>query len=69
MKSSGMPGPNCGEVSEKLKAFNRSLYQNIWIEQAKEDHGSDENPLDLEKEYELAKDTFEYIYEHGEHPQ
>jgi len=69
MRFSGMLGPSCDEVAEKLKAFNRSLYQNIWIEHAKEDEDLDEEPLDLGKEYEFAKYTFDYIYEHGEHPE
>ncbi len=69
MRSAGMPGSSCDEVADKLKAFNRSLYQNVWIEQAKEDHDLDVDPLNLEKEYQLAQDTFDYIYEHGEHPE
>jgi hypothetical protein len=68
MRSSGMLEPNCKEVAEKLKSFNRSLYQNIWIEHAKEDEDPDEEPFDLEKEYQLSKYTFDYIYKHGKHP-
>ena len=69
MKSSGMGEPNCNELTEKLKAFNRSMYQNIWIEHAKEDdEPEDEEPLDLEEECQLAEYTFDYIYKHGEHP-
>jgi len=64
MRSSGMGKPNCKEMTEKLKDYNREMYQNIWIEHAKED----EEPFDLEREYQLAKYTFDYIYEHGEHP-
>ena len=69
MRSFGLLEPNYTEVAEKLKAFNRSLYQNIWIEHAKEDEDPDEEPFDLEQEYELAQYTFDYIYEHGEHPE
>lgn len=69
MRCSGMGKSNCDEIAEKLKVYNREMYQNIWIEHAKEDEESeDEEPLDLEKEYQLAKYTFDYIYEHGEHP-
>jgi hypothetical protein len=69
MKSSGMGEPNCNALTEKLKAFNRSMYQNIWIEHAKEDEEpEDEEPLDLGKECQLAEYTFDYIYKHGEHP-
>lgn len=68
MRSSGMLEPNYKEVAKKLKAFNRALYQNIWIEHAKEDEDPDEEPFDREKEYELAKYTFDYIYKHGKHP-
>jgi hypothetical protein len=69
MESSGLLEPNCKEVAEKLKAFNRSLYQNIWIEHAKEDEDPEEESFDLEKESELAKYTFDYIYKHGKHPE
>jgi len=69
MRSSGMGKPNCKEITEKLKDYNREIYQNIWIEHAKEDEEpEDEEPFDLEREYQLAKYTFDYIYEHGEHP-
>lgn len=68
MRSSGMGNQDYDELTEKLKAFNCSLYQNIWIEHAREDEDPDEEPLDLEKEYQSAKYTFDYIYEHGEHP-
>ncbi len=68
MGSSGMPESNCREVAENLKEFNRGLYQKIWIEHAKEDHDPDDEPLDIKKEYELAKYTFDYIYKHGKHP-
>lgn len=69
MRSFGLLEPNCKEVAEKLKAFNRFLYQNIWIEHAKEDEDpNDEEPLDLEKENELARYTFDCIYKHGKHP-
>ena len=69
MSSAGMLMPYCDEVAGKLKAFNRSLYQNHWIEQVKEDQDPKEEPFDLESEYQLAKHTFDYIYEHGEHPE
>ena len=49
-----------------LTEFNRDLYINRWLIQAKEDEN--ENSLDLEEESETAKYYFEYIYEHGEHP-
>jgi len=68
MRSFGLLEPNYTEVAEKLKAFNCSLYQNRWIEQLKEDQDPDD-PFDLKKEYELAQYTFDYIYEHGEHPE
>ena len=69
MSSAGMLMPYCDEVAGKLKSFNRSLYQNIWIEHAKKYEDPDEEPFDLEQEYQLAKYTFDYIYEHGEHPE
>ncbi len=69
MKSSGTLEPNCNEVAKKLKDFNRQMYQNIWVEHAKEDFDpEDEEPFDLEKEYELAKYTFDYIYKHKKDP-
>ena len=68
MRSSGIEKRDCAEVAQKLKTFNRTLYQNIWIKHAKEDQEPDDKPFDLEKEYELAQYTFDYIYEHSEHP-
>ena len=44
------------------------MYQNIWIEHSKEDEEPDGEPVDLEKEFQSAQYTFDYIYEHGEHP-
>ena len=67
MDSAGMPESSCDEVAEKLKTFNRILYQNLWIENTRED--ADEEPLDPQKECESARYTFDYIYEHGEHPE
>ena len=64
MRSSGMGKPNCDEIAEKLKTYNREMYQDIWIEHAKED----EEPVDMEKECQLAKYTFDYVYKHGKHP-
>ena len=64
MRSSRMGKKNCDEIAKKLKAYNSERYQNIWIEHAKED----EEPLDLEKESQLAKYTFDYIYKHRKHP-
>ncbi len=68
MKSTGLLESTCKEVVKKLKDFNRQMYQNIWVEHAKEDEDPDEEPFDLEKEYRLAKYTFDYIYKHGKHP-
>jgi len=69
MKSAGMLEPNCKEVAEKLKAFNVSLYQNIWVEHAKEDHDpEDEDPFDPEKESKLARYIFDYVYQRGKYP-
>ena len=63
-----MGEPNCNVLTEKLKSFNRQMYQNIWIEHAKEDEDGNEEPVDLKKECELAGYSFDYIYKHGEHP-
>jgi len=49
-----MPMSGCDKVATKLKDFNRVLYQNRWIEQAREDEDPNEEPFDLKKEYELA---------------
>jgi hypothetical protein len=69
MKSSGVLESNSKEVAKRLKDFNRQMYQNIWIEHAKEDYDpEDEEPFDLAKEYELAKYNFDYIYDHRKHP-
>jgi hypothetical protein len=59
-----MERPNGDELAEKLRTFNRQMYQNIWIKHAKED----EEQFDLEKELQAAQYYFDYIYEHGKHP-
>ena len=47
MKSSGVLESNSKEVAKRLKDFNRQMYQNIWIEHAKEDYDpEDEEPFD-----------------------
>ncbi len=53
-------------VKKTLMEYNRDLYINRWLENAKEDE--DERNLNLEDEAESAKYYFDYIYEHGEHP-
>ena len=69
MRSADIPGSSCDEVAEKLKESNRILYKDYWIEQAREDQAPDEDPLDPQEESESARYTFDYIYEHGEHPE
>jgi hypothetical protein len=64
MGSCGMGKPNCDELAENLKTFNREMYQYLWIKHAKQKEGQ----LDLEKESQSAKYDFDYIYEYGEHP-
>ena len=64
MRSCGMERPNGDELAEKLRMFNRQMYQNVWIKHARED----EEQFDLEKELQAAQYYFDYIYEHGKHP-
>jgi hypothetical protein len=64
MESGGMGQQGRNELIEKLKNFNRQIYQNRWIKQVEEAEGQ----LDKEKEYQEAKKTFDYIYKHGKHP-
>jgi hypothetical protein len=64
MRSCGMERPNGDELAEKLRTFNRQMYQNVWIKHARED----EEQFDLEKELQAAQYYFDYIYEHGKHP-
>jgi hypothetical protein len=64
MRSCGMGRPNGDELAEKLRTFNRQMYQNVWIKHARED----EEQFDLEKELQAAQYYFDYIYEHGKHP-
>lgn len=64
MEYCGMGQLNCSDLVEKLKTFNRQMYQNLWMKHAEED----EDRLDREKEYQEAKRKFDYIYKHGKHP-
>ena len=64
MESGGMGQQGRNELIEKLKNFNRQIYQNRWIKQVEEAEGQ----LDKEKEYQEAKKTFDYVYKHGKHP-
>jgi hypothetical protein len=64
MESGGMGQQGRNELIEKLKNFNRQIYQNRWIKQVEEA----EDRLDKEKEYQEAKKTFDYVYKHGKHP-
>ncbi len=53
-------------VKDELKDFVRDLYINLWLKNATEDEGRDD--IDLEEERNRAIYTFDYIYEHEEHP-
>lgn len=68
MKASGIGEQNCNKLMEKLKSFNRQMYQTLWMRHAKEDADAAEEPLDIEKELKTAGYTFNYIYRHGKHP-
>lgn len=64
MESCGMGQQGRNELIEKLKNFNRQIYQNRWIKQVEEAEGQ----LDKEKEFQEANKTFDYVYKHGKHP-
>jgi transcriptional regulator with XRE-family HTH domain len=68
MESSSVGRWSNGELTQKLKSFNRHLYKDLWIKHAKEDKDPEKDPVDAEKERRSAGYTFDYIYRHGKHP-
>ena len=53
------------KVNNQLKDFNRVLYTDLWIKNTKENEGVG---IDIDKEIELAKYYFDYVYKNEEHP-
>ena len=53
------------DLKLRLIQFNRQMYENLWIKNAKEDEGDNFNHED---ELERARYTFDYIFEYGRHP-
>ena len=64
MESCGMGQQSRNELIEKLRTFNRQMFQNLWMKHVEED----EDRLDKEKEFQEAKKTFDCVYKHGKHP-
>jgi len=66
MLSSNVAEKDIKSLKMRLIGFNRELYKDLWLENAKKH----ENPahIDLDDEAESAAYYFDYIYEHGEHP-
>lgn len=53
------------KIGEYLKDFNRKMYEDIWLQHAKEEEGS---KVDEQEELKEARKQFNYIYEHEDHP-
>jgi len=66
MLSSGVPDKEAESLNEKLIGFNRELYKDLWLKNAKKNE--DPKDIDLDSEAESAAYYFGYVYEHGEHP-
>ena len=66
MLSSGVADKEAESLNEKLIEFNRELYKDLWLKNAKKNE--DPKDIDLDSESESAAYYFDYIYEHGEHP-
>jgi hypothetical protein len=66
MLSLGVSDKEAESLNEKLTGFNRELYKDLWLKNAKKNE--DPEDIDLDSESESAAYYFDYIYEHGEHP-
>jgi hypothetical protein len=68
MLSSDIAEKEVVSLKNRLIGFNRKLYKDLWIKNAKEHEDPERIDLDLDSESESATYYFDYIYEHGEHP-
>ena len=68
MLSSDIAEKEVVSLKTRLIGFNRKLYKDLWIKDAKEHEDPERIDLDLDSESESATYYFDYIYEHGEHP-
>jgi len=66
MLSLGVADKEAESLNEKLIDFNRELYKDLWLKNAK--RNEDPKDIELDGESESAAYYFDYIYEHGEHP-
>jgi len=66
MLSSDIVEKEVVSLKNSLIGFNRKLYKDLWIKDAKEHE--DPEHIDSDSESESATYYFDYIYEHGEHP-
>ena len=66
MTEAGMNKKEAKAVEKTLQGFNRDLYLNGWLRNAKEELG--ESEFDMEEESEEGTFYFDYIYKHGRHP-
>ncbi len=66
MLSSNVAEKEVESLKNRLIGFNRELYKDLWLKNAK--RNEDPKDIDLDSEAESAAYYFDYIYEHGEHP-
>jgi hypothetical protein len=64
--SAGMGKKDVKAMEKTLRAFNRDLYVDGWLKNAREKSGEKEPDMDAE----AAEGSyyFDYVYKHGEHP-
>jgi hypothetical protein len=66
MTSAGMDKKEVKAAEKTLRAFNRDLYVDGWLTNAREKSG--EKELEMDAEAENGHYYFDYIYKHGDHP-
>ena len=64
--SAGLDKKDIKAAEKKLRAFNRDLYVDGWVNNAREESG--EKELDMAAETAEGSYYFDYVYKHGEHP-
>jgi hypothetical protein len=66
MTSAGLDKKDVKTAEKTLRAFNRDLYVDGWVNNAREESG--EREFDMEAEAAEGNYYFDYVYKHGEHP-
>jgi len=66
MTSVGLDKKDVKATEKTLRTFNRDLYVDGWVNNAREESG--EREFDMEGEAAEGNYYFDYVYKHGEHP-